>query len=321
MLVQILISHYNESEDTVACLLNSIALQQGINFNTDVDAIICSDGGPIKLSESFINKWPFKVKYTYNEHKNISHVRNTLLEQSTGEYIMFCDADDMFIGLMGLYSIITLIKASPYDVIASRFFTELKPTDYDQHSYNLISSDMDFVHGKAFKRSYIMNSDIKFNSSLRNTDTLFLSLALNSTAFKTCLSEPFYLWKYNKISVCHSSENHFLEEMSEKIKRDDMIIDALDERNLINDSHKQICRTLYELHFYMIMKDWDSQKYSDGLNAYIDFYKKYKKRYQGIDNTIKNKMLNLANMNFYKIIGKIIREEDFNNWIKTLEGA
>ena len=52
----------------------------------------------ISVSKSF----PFEIKYIFNEHKGVSAARNRALDEASAEYVMFCDADDMFYNMCGL---------------------------------------------------------------------------------------------------------------------------------------------------------------------------------------------------------------------------
>jgi len=48
------------------------------------------------LSEDLLNSYPFEVKYYKEEHHGVSATRNACLNHATADYVMFCDADDMF---------------------------------------------------------------------------------------------------------------------------------------------------------------------------------------------------------------------------------
>ena len=93
--LDILVPQYKEDETVISKLLDSIALQQGINFD-DIGVIIVNDGTDVILSDDFLKKYKFDIKYIKAEHKGISETRNRALDESEAEYVMFCDDDDMF---------------------------------------------------------------------------------------------------------------------------------------------------------------------------------------------------------------------------------
>ena len=102
--LQILIPQYKETDEIIKPLLDSIAIQQNVNFQ-EIGVIIVNDGTDIHLSDALINNYPYDIEYYLNEHKGVSATRNACLDKATAEYVMFCDADDMFYNACGLYII------------------------------------------------------------------------------------------------------------------------------------------------------------------------------------------------------------------------
>ena len=54
MKLQILIPQYKETEEVIKPLLDSLAIQQNIDFN-ELGAIICNDGSDVHLSQEFLD--------------------------------------------------------------------------------------------------------------------------------------------------------------------------------------------------------------------------------------------------------------------------
>ena len=104
MKLQILIPQWNETDEVVKTLLDSLAIQQSVDFN-EFGVIIVNDGSDIKLSEKLLKSYPYKIEYYQNEHKGVSATRNACLDKATADYVMFCDADDMFYNACGLWII------------------------------------------------------------------------------------------------------------------------------------------------------------------------------------------------------------------------
>ena len=125
MKLQFLIPQYKETDEVVKPLLDSIALQQSVDFN-DIGVIICNDGTDVHLSDEFINSYPFKVEYYLCEHKGVSATRNACLDHATADYVMFCDADDMFYNMCGLYIVIREINNGGFDSLMSAFTEETR---------------------------------------------------------------------------------------------------------------------------------------------------------------------------------------------------
>lgn len=62
MKLQILVPQYKETDDVVKPLLDSIAIQQNVDFN-EIGVIICNDGSDVRLSPALLGSYPFEVQY------------------------------------------------------------------------------------------------------------------------------------------------------------------------------------------------------------------------------------------------------------------
>ena len=119
MKLQILIPQYKETDDIVKPLLDSIAIQQSVPME-EIDAIICNDGSDVFLSQEFLQSYPFKIEYYKEPHRGVSATRNACLDHAIADYVMFCDADDMFYNACGLWIIFREMEKG-FDSIVSCF--------------------------------------------------------------------------------------------------------------------------------------------------------------------------------------------------------
>ena len=145
MKLQILVPQYKEKKDVIKSLLDSIALQQGIDFK-DIGVIIVNDGYPkSKLPDKFLKSYPFKIEYYMEEHRGVSGTRNACLDHATADYVMFCDADDMFFSLVGL-NVMMVEMDKGFNSLTTKFYEEVKRDGkfyFTEHK-----QDRTFVHGK-----------------------------------------------------------------------------------------------------------------------------------------------------------------------------
>ena len=118
--LNILITQYNESEKDISYLLDSISIQQNVNFD-EIGILICNDGSDILLSDDFLQSYPFDIQYFKEPHKGVSATRNFLLDKSNAEYVMFCDADDMFFNMCGLWIIFREMLGEGFNAFSSVF--------------------------------------------------------------------------------------------------------------------------------------------------------------------------------------------------------
>ena len=124
MKLQILIPQYRETDDVIRPLLDSIAIQQNVDFS-ELGVIIYNDGTNVHLSKALMDSYKFHIEYWRGEHKGVSGTRNALMDLATADYIMFCDADDMFLSVCGLYLLMRYIDEG-FDVFYSAFFEETR---------------------------------------------------------------------------------------------------------------------------------------------------------------------------------------------------
>ena len=135
MKLQILVPHYKESAATIKPLLDSLAIQQNINFN-EMEVIICHDGEEAKdfnfptedykLDYASFPIYPFEIKQIRQAHKGVSAARNACLDTATADYVMFCDIDDMFYNACGLWIIFREIDNGGFDSLVSMFIEETR---------------------------------------------------------------------------------------------------------------------------------------------------------------------------------------------------
>ena len=149
MKLQILIPHYNETAEEIKPMLDSIAVQQSIDFK-EVGVILCHDGEDI-IDLSF-PPYPFEIKQIRQAHNGVSAARNACLDAATADYVMFCDADDMFYSVCGLYIIFREIDNGGFDSLVSLFIEESHNPENGEIVYVNHEMDSTFVHGKVHRR-------------------------------------------------------------------------------------------------------------------------------------------------------------------------
>lgn len=201
MKLQILVNHFKESEDIIDRFFNSLKMQKGVDFQV----LLCSDGGGVRLSRDFLLKYGLNIKYLYLPHGGMCRTRNVLLDSSEAEYIMFCDIDDCFFKDDGLYSLLKAADESNADFISSIYKAEYlvnneyKYAEHDDYTIRL--------HGKLFRRRYLIENSIRFPDELETTgDMYFLWLAYALCNNVVKVANIFYIWKHNPNSLTRYEE-------------------------------------------------------------------------------------------------------------------
>ena len=281
MKLQILVPQYNETDEVVKPLLDSIAIQQNVPMD-EISVIICNDGSDVFLSDKLLNSYPFKVEYHKEPHKGVSATRNACLDYATADYVQFCDADDMFFNALGIWMICQTIKEKKPDVITSLFIEETRNPKTKQAEYTTREFDGVFVHGKIFKRSYLIENGIRFNEELFvHEDSYFITQATSFTKNIQYCSNPFYAWRWRDESVCRHDPKYILKTFNDLLKSMDASISRLLFHKKTKDATGIIANAIFTAYYSMNKPEWidqENQCYRSSTEKYFSsFFKKYKK--------------------------------------------
>ena len=206
-MLDILINHYQEPSELIEHLLRSIEDQNGLDLYRDVHVTICTDGMDCRLPDEFLQAFLYPITYYRKPHSGVCATRNYLLDKTDGDYVMFCDADDMFHDNDGLLTLSKSIEKLNPDVIGSCYLAETKRNGRVR-SYP-VSHDILHLQGMAFKRSYIRENDIRFPDEMQTSgDMYFLWLVFHLTKNVQWISDCFYTWKWNPESVTRACEHY-----------------------------------------------------------------------------------------------------------------
>lgn len=319
MKLQILVPQYREKDEVVAPLLRSIVTQQNVDVENEVGVIIVNDGSDVKLSDELLSSFPFEIQYIQSDHKGVSGARNTALRAATADYVMFCDCDDMFYNVCGLYLIFCEIEASHFNAYSSVFVEEGRTVD-GQILYINKEMDCTFVHGKVYKRQFLIDNDIFWDESLTvHEDSYFNCLAQRvAGSFKYCKT-PFYLWKWRPDSVCRGDKKYILKTYSNMIDSNDALVCQMINRGMIDDARFYVTSMIYDTYYTLNREIWVSPENSEyRLNTELRFKKylmDYKQLFDEIAYNTKVEIILKAKKK-YTNEGLLMESITFDDWIK-----
>ena len=278
--LDILVPMYNESEDVVKPLLDSIAIQQNVDMD-EIGVIICVDGGTTNLTDSFLEFYPFQIEYYLEPHRGVSATRNACLDHSKAEYVMFCDCDDMFYNACGLWILFREMEVG-FDSLTSIFIEESRNPE-DRTEVNYINREMDstFVHGKVHRRKYLLKNKIRWNDNHTiHEDSFFNILCQNlSENVKYCIT-PFYLWKWRDESVCRHDPKYILKTYNNMLDSNDALIDEFLRRGRQDKAMFYNVSMVFDAYYTMNKEEWLNQENQEYRNAtekrFKDYYIKHK---------------------------------------------
>lgn len=298
MKLQILVPHYKETADVITPLLDSIAVQQNVDFD-EVGVIICHDGNeskdfliwddtcgkagaPVTVADPemlIARKYPFQIKQIRQEHKGVSAARNACLDAATADYVMFCDIDDMFSNVCGLWILFREMETG-FDSLVSVFIEESRDPNTKDPVYLNHEMDATFVHGKVHRRKYLLKEKIRFNDNLTiHEDSFFNILCQNLSQNVKYCQTPFYLWKWRDDSVCRHDPKYILKTYGNMLDSNDALIDEFLKRKLKEKAVFFTCFMVFDAYYTMNKPDWVNQEnveYRDKTERrFAEWYRKH----------------------------------------------
>ena len=322
MKLQILIPQYKETDEIVKPLLDSIALQQNVDFK-QIGVIICNDGTDVHLSDELINSYPFAVEYHLEPHRGVSGTRNACLDYAVADYVMFCDADDMLFNACGLYIIFREIDNGGFDSLVSAFIEETRhPVD---KSPLYINHDMDttFVHGKIHRRKYLIDNGIRWNNDLTiHEDSYFNCLCQKLSQDVKYCPTAFYLWKWRDDSVCRHDPKYILKTYNNMLDSNTALVKQFIQRKRLPDAQFYAVSMIYDAYFTMNKNEWiaqENQQYRmDVEKRFKRYYAEFETLFESCPNDIRSQIImGIKNRMFSE--GLLMETQTFDQWIEHIK--
>lgn len=321
MKLQFLVPQYKETFEVIKPLLDSIAIQQNVDFD-ELGVVICNDGSGVYLDDGKLKNYPFEIQYHKCEHRGVSATRNTCLDKATADYVMFCDADDMFSNVCGLWIIFREMEIG-FDSLVSAFIEETRTPDKGQVVYVNHDIDSTFVHGKIHRRQYLIDKAIRWNDNLTiHEDSFFNILCQNlSTNVKYCPT-PFYLWKWRDDSICRHDPKYLLKTYNNMIDSNDALIDEFIKRFVNDKASFYVAFMIFDAYYTMNKPEWIKQENQEYRSAtekrFAEYYRKRKPIWDAIPDTDKMAVSNQVRSRSITE-GMMMEAITISDWLNRIE--
>lgn len=282
--LQILVPQYSETDEIVKPLLDSIAIQQAIDFD-EIGVIVCNDGSDTLLSAELLGGYPYEIDYYREPHRGVSGTRNACFDHATAEYVMWCDADDLFYSACGLWLIFREMTFGQFDGLVSEFAEEVRKESGDT-AFVRHERDSTFVHGKVWRRQYLIDNGIRWNEALTvHEDSYFNILAQSfSDSIKYC-PISFYLWKWRDDSICRHDPKYILKTFNRLIDSNEALVNEFRRRGCEHDEEFYIVSMLFEGYYAMNLPEWinqENREYRDATERrFARYYRAHKAAWDG----------------------------------------
>lgn len=321
MKLQILVPQYEETIDIIKPLLDSIELQQSVDLANDVGVIIVSDGGHELLPTEFFERYTYPIEYHVNEHAGVSATRNACLDLATADYVMFCDADDMFFNACGLYIVFREIEGTGFDVLISAFTEETRDPARNPVYINH-PIDSTFVHGKFFRRQFLIDENIRWNPALTiHEDSYFNCLAQKCAKEIKHSVTPFYLWKWRDASICRHDPKYILKTYNNMLDSSTALAKEFLRRGKKEEAQFYCTCMVYDAYFTMNKDEWINQENHEYREATERRFKEYYVEFLNLINEtpkeVKNQII-METKNRMYMEGLFLESITFEDWIKHI---
>lgn len=319
--IDVIIPAYNVKDIFLFQCLSSIACQ---NIIDDIEVTIVDDASEVENYQFIADKFKSIMKISIikrKENGGSGAARQTGIDNTKNEFIVFIDADDTFANSYSLELLRNLLKTNK-EVIGVGGFEEIHKSNNDiVINYHL--NDLVWLHGKIYRREFINKNNIKFHPTSRaNEDNGFNKLC------KMCLAEKeiiaytdniVYTWRdLNENSITRANNYEY----SYSCNKNDSFYGYIENMiYVIQESQKRNIKNLYlkeftvecmiVIYFYYIIY---SNKYSNNKNIYFNYCKEfYNTIFKNLDNTC---ITQIINNNYYKIMEAFFLED--NNFRKII---
>ena len=203
MLIDIIVPHYKEDNKTLLTALSSIDNQVG--YNSLIQITVVTDCGGIEPDRELIsNTIRTSVNYfTTDKHLGPGYSRQYAINRTAGDYIMFCDSDDMLASPFVLkFFEDTLLTNPDLEVIMTGYLEEIKTEEGFVYAQRDDDVSITTLHGKLYSRKFLYDNHIEFPNYMISEDGAF-NFKCVCHAKKAHFNDDVatYIWKYNPNSI------------------------------------------------------------------------------------------------------------------------
>lgn len=283
MKFSIVVTHYNEPQEIMVPLLESIQMQYRFPLD-QVEVIIVNDGHENGIDIAKFRHYDFSIRYFEIDKATVSAARNKGLDEATGDYVAFCDCDDRYYIPLAFWIVDRETQNDGgFDVLIDNFFEELYFKDGNRYDYTQHNMDQTFIHGKFFRRQYLKDNNIRHGDKLwPHEDSYFVLLAMNCTENSKLCSMPYYLWCWNDASVCRRDPLYILKTFKNLIESNSCLVEEFKAREKEDKAILFVTSMIVDSWLLLQKKEWLAGQNKKYRETVISEMKKYVKKYDDL---------------------------------------
>ena len=322
--LDLIVTHYKEPWEVGSKFFEMLALQRNIDFD-DVSVILVNDGEENALPDFCFDGYPYDVCQISIPKGGVSKARNAGLDHSTADYVMFCDFDDCFSSVFGLYLIFCGIAEDKYDLLRATFSEETMDSDGVMH---LVSHDNDvvFVHGKVMRRQWLVDNNLRFHDKLTIHEDGFFNVLVHSLSGdrEQRIKHSIYLWAWNPNSVVRkdNSEDYILETYDHLMKQRIALTDEYIKREKAEETLITVIKTVLDSYYDFQQHEWrlpkNKAKFERAERWFCAYLKRFAKFYAQANVNQIGEMAAIARARNITKKTMIMETETLEQWLKHI---
>lgn len=256
--LSVIIPRYKEDEKAMFPLLSSISNQINIDLSV-VEVVIGNDGGGAgPLSDEYLAQFSVDVRQVnLTENKGCGLARQAAIDVAVGDYIYYCDADDILHNVLALSLTLNEAIKTGADILATDFYEEIKLPDGQMQYIKRAGHIGCWMHGKIMRRQFLLENNIRFHPKFReHEDAYFLCIAFAKSKNTRYMPELTYVWRANPDSITRK-DNSIYTYYSVPIYIDAVTAAFKEiERTNPEQMEQRVAQLIY-YHFFMLQRpDW-----------------------------------------------------------------
>jgi glycosyltransferase involved in cell wall biosynthesis len=220
--ISLIIPEYQADIAVLFQNLSVINAQTNFNFRK-LEVLVVDDCSgedhkiPINFYQQFSNLVIHVLECTKNGGPGVA--RQVGIDYAKGRYVAFIDADDCLASLSVLSTLSKTIEENevaktPFDILITEWDEEVRTNNSyvklhdgttilapDHYSYSRHSSDFTWMHGKLYRRQFLIDEQIRFDDLRVHEDRRFniIAFALSRRTMREEIVS--YIWKYHPHSI------------------------------------------------------------------------------------------------------------------------
>ena len=319
-LIDIIVPHYKETWATVSKFFSMLDAQRCVDFGR-FRVIFVNDGEEHAFPEEYFSECPYKVKQVSIPHAGVSAARNEGLRLASADWVMFCDCDDMFATPFAMLDILDAFRneemAKKIDLAWGDFLTECRKNSiYSTRGFNMV-----FIHGKLFRRKFLLDNDIWFDTTISYCeDCLFVTTAYimaDEHRIARIVSRlPIYVWCDTEGSVTNTDKAK-ADAPSSTMYRNKKVCELYLKVRPYDEYCCMVARTIIDAYFYL-NRPFLSPELEKLRDEFVEWYMAHREQWNAVPKETLKEIKNKSRESVFMKPDDILEDITVTEWLKRI---